>query len=357
MQSVRAAFALAVAGAMSGAGAATVEAQERHTLQGQDIAIYNLAGSIRVEGGSGSEVTVEVTRRGADASQLRVETGRVRGREALRVIFPGDRIVFQQPNRGGRWYSQSRTTITVADDGTFGDLDRSRGRRVTISSSGSGLAASADLVVRVPPGRTTALHLAAGEVSVTNVQGDLSVDAHAASVTTRGTRGRLELDTGSGDVDVTDAEGELTLDSGSGGVTLTTVRGAAVRLDTGSGSVQARGVTADILRVDTGSGRVSLEEITSPDIVLDTGSGSVDLSLRSDVDNLRIDSGSGRVTVGVPEGLGAMITVETGSGGVDFDIPVTMTRSSRRYFSGQIGDGRGTIEVESGSGSIRFRRP
>lgn len=357
MQSLRAAFAMAVVGVLLGAGATVAGAQERHALQGQDVAIYNLAGSIRVEGGSGSEVAVEVSRQGADASQLRVETGRIRGRDALRVIFPGDRIVFQQPSRGSRWFSETRTTLTVADDGTFGDLSSSRGRRVRISTSGSGLEAYADVVVRVPPGRNVALHLAAGEVSVTNVQGNLLVDVHAANVTTRGTRGRLELDTGSGEVEVADAEGELILDSGSGGATLTTVRGASVRLDTGSGSVQARDVTADILRVDTGSGRVSLEGITSPDIVLDSGSGSVDLSLRSDVDNLRIDSGSGRVTVGVPEGLGAMVTVRTGSGGVDFDIPVTLSRSGRRFFSGQLGDGRGRIDVESGSGSIRFRRP
>lgn len=354
MPGVRSVFTMVLAGAVLGAG--SLAAQERHVLQGEEIAIHNLAGSIRVEGGSGADAVVEVTRRGRDANELRVETGRVRGRTALRVVYPGDRIVLERP-AGGRSRSwQQRTAVTVAEDGTFGDLGRLRGRLVEIRSSGTGLEASADIVVRVPRGRRLAVFLAAGELAVTNVDGDLVLDVSAANVTTRGTRGRLELDTGSGDVEVEDAEGELNLDSGSGSVTLTNVRGPTMRLDTGSGSVRAREVRADMLRVDTGSGRVSLEDVAAPDIVLDSGSGSVDLMLRSDVENLRIDSGSGRVTVGVPESLGAMVTVRSGSGGVDFDVPVTLNRSSRRFFSGQLGDGRGRIDVESGAGSIRFRR-
>ena len=43
---------------------------ERVVLQGRDVAIYNLAGRLRVEGGSGDRVVVEVTRGGRDAGRL-----------------------------------------------------------------------------------------------------------------------------------------------------------------------------------------------------------------------------------------------------------------------------------------------
>src|SRR3569833_3719184 len=45
---------------------------ERHTLSGDRIAVYNLAGKLRVQSAAGSQVAVDVTRAGRDAAQLRV---------------------------------------------------------------------------------------------------------------------------------------------------------------------------------------------------------------------------------------------------------------------------------------------
>ena len=47
---------------------ALAQTPERRTLAGDDIAVYNIAGVMQVVGGSGSEVTVEITRAGAEAS-------------------------------------------------------------------------------------------------------------------------------------------------------------------------------------------------------------------------------------------------------------------------------------------------
>lgn len=331
---------------------------QRYTLQGNDVAVWNLVGSIRVEGTTERGSTeVEVTRRGPDASQLRIETGALRSRETLRVVYPANRIVFTSSSRTTRrWYGESRMNLYVRDDGTFGDTDEGRGQRVEIRSSGDGLDASADVRIRVPRGQRLTIHLAAGDATVSNVDGDIAVNVHAADVTTTNTRGQLSLDTGSGEVNVSDAEGELTIDAGSGGATLTRVRGRSVLIDAGSGGLRATDVTTDELDLDSGSGRVSLRGVRSPDIRLDSGSGSVDLQLMSDVDRLTVDAGSGSVTIQVPESLGAMVSVETGSGGVDIDVPVTVTRRSRHSLSGQIGDGRGRIVVETGSGSVVFQR-
>lgn len=327
--------------------------QERHVLRGGDAEVWNLAGRVSVEAGSGADVEVEVTRRGTDAGRLRVETGPLAGRSTLRVIFPERRVIYPGDRGSERW-GRTRTTLYVAGDGTFGD--RSRGDRVEILSSGEGMEAAADLRVRVPRGARLRLHLAAGEVELANVDGEMYVDVHAASVQARGTRGLLELDTGSGEVRVSDATGDVTLDTGSGAVTLETVRGGTLRLDSGSGSVRATGVEMRSVRLGTGSGRVVLRDVRSPDVTLETGSGAVEVELRADVERLRVESGSGSVTIGVPETLGATLRAGTGSGGIDFDFPVELTRQGRRYLNARIGDGRGEIDIETGSGSIRFRR-
>ena len=335
------------------AAAVPAGAQEptRYTLSGTSVAIYNLAGSLRAVAGSGREVVVSVERRGAQGSQLRVETGAIGGRETLRVLYPDDRILYR--GRGdGSWNTQ----VNVDDDGTFYDGRGDEGRRVRIASRGSGTDAHADLTVAVPAGQRIALYLAAGEVHVTNVSGEILVDVGAADVTTNGTRGPLRLDTGSGAVSVTNAEGDVVLDAGSGEATLAGVRGRSLDLDLGSGSVTARDVAVEELRVDAGSGDVRLERVASPDIRMDLGSGSTDLTLTSDVRTLTVDSGSGSVTIRVPESLGAEVEVDAGSGGLDLQVPVTTRRISRDAFSGSIGDGQGRIVIDAGSGRVRILR-
>lgn len=332
---------------------ATAQTGERRTLPGDDVAVYNLAGVMRVEGGTGSEVTVEVTRGGADASRLRIESGRIGGRETLRVIYPDRRIVYRQSD-SNRW--RSRTTLRVDDDGTFGDGSSRDGRSVDIVSSGDGLEAYADLRVVVPRGKRVSVYLGVGEAKIENVDGDLLVDVSAAPVTSTHTRGKLTLDTGSGEVRVTDAEGEINLDTGSGSVEVSNVRGTRLRMDTGSGRVRGTDVAVDQMELDTGSGGVRLAQVRSKRITLDSGSGSVELDLRSDVESLRIESGSGGVTLGIPESLGASIVIDTGSGGIDTDIPIQVRKAERNYLSGVIGDGKGEIRIETGSGGVRLRR-
>jgi lia operon protein LiaG len=341
-------------------GSAGAQTPERHVLRGDKLAIYNLVGSIRLEGAvdAGGATTVEVTKRGSDGARLRVETGELRGRETLRVIYPERRITFAGSRGGiGRWFDRER--IEVHDDGTFG-TSTGRGwsdRNIyEISSRSGGFEGFADVVVRVPAGRSVEIHLAAGEAAVARVDGDVVVDVHAATVTTSGTKGRLTLDTGAGAVRVTDAAGTVLIDSGSGDVDLTRVSGDDLTIDSGSGAVTGSDISVADLNVDSGSGSIKLRNVTCKDIMIDSGSGSVELDLAGDVDHLQADTGSGRFVLHVPESLGAEVTIESGRRGLDVDFPMTITRRNEDYVRGTIGDGKGEIRIDTGSGGVRLRR-
>jgi lia operon protein LiaG len=52
--------------------------------------------------------------------------------------------------------------------------------------------------------------------------------------------------------------------------------------------------------------------------------------------------------------LSAEIDAETGSGGFSTDFEVTTRRVGRNHISGRIGDGKGRISIEAGSGSVRL---
>lgn len=336
--------------------AASLPAQtERHTVAGDRVAIYNLVGRLRVEGSSRGDVEVEVARGGRDAERLRVMKGEIGGRQTLRVVYPADRIVYSELERG------HNSTINVRDDGTWGDDNRNnRGdrdyNRVEIRSSGSGLEAYADLRVMVPRGQEIVIHHAVGEARIANVDGDLTVDVASAEVTAERTRGRLYLDTGSGAVTVTDAQGEITLDTGSGGVTVNGIKGQTLHMDTGSGSITGGDIDVADLNADVGSGGVRLARVKAPRVEIDAGSGGTELELISNVEQLKIDAGSGGVTVRLPASLSAEVDVETGSGGIDTDFSVQLRRFERTHMVGRIGDGRGRIRIESGSGSVRLLR-
>lgn len=326
---------------------------ERHTVTGSHVAIYNLVGEVRVEAGTGRSVEVWITPGGPDSDELRVETGEIRGTQTLRVVYPGQRVIYRAFGRG------SSTSLRVDEDGTFGDRSTGReifggARKVTITGSGSGLEAHAGLRIAMPRGQQLDVYLGAGKASVTNVSGTLKVDVASASISATGTRGRLTLDTGSGSIALDDAHGDVSLDTGSGSVDVTNVKGGTLHVDTGSGSISGDDFDVDVLNMDTGSGSIELSGVRAPTVVLDTGSGSVRLGLLADVEELVIDTGSGDVTVYVPGDLGAELSAETGSGGIDTDLPIRITRHSRDSMRGRLGDGRGRMMLETGSGSIRL---
>jgi lia operon protein LiaG len=324
---------------------------ERITLDGPEVAIYNLVGKLHVEGGTGDRVVVEVTRGGRDAGRLTLETSSVRGRAALRVQYPEDRIYYAPSPRN------SRSTFTVSDDGTFGDAGtgwRDGRRRIEVSSRGDGLDAHADLRVVVPRGKTLFLRQGVGETSVENVDGKLNVDVAASHVTVSHTRGSLSLDTGSGGVEITDVTGDLTLDSGSGGATLDGVRGGKLNMEVGSGSLRGRAIDVTELVAEVGSGGVRLSGVKTPRLHLETGSGGSEVELLTPTDDVSIEAGSGGVTLRMPAATSATVDIETGSGGIDSDFDVKVSRVERRALRGTIGTGKGRIKIESGSGAVRL---
>ncbi|MGH7620482.1 MAG: DUF4097 family beta strand repeat-containing protein [Gemmatimonadaceae bacterium] len=334
---------------------AAVSQTEHRSLSGDRVAIYNLAGELRVQPASGPDVTVDITRGGRDAGQLTIATGEIRGAQTLRVLYHTDRIIYPQLRH------RTQTQLRVDDDGTFDD-SRSSGSghdwfergRVEIRDSGSGADAHADLVVGVPKGQRIVLHLGAGDATVSNVDGDIHLSVASSSVSTEHTRGSLELSTGSGGVTVTDAQGSVNLDTGSGGATVTGIHGDELRLDVGSGSVRGGDIEVKTLDADIGSGGLRLTHLKVDRVKADVGSGGLDLDLSATVTDVSIESGSGGVTLHLPATQSAALDIDTGSGGVTSEFAIQTNRMSRKHVSGQIGDGRGRIHIESGSGSVRL---
>ena len=346
---------LALAGAVGSAAASEVV---RHALDGDRVAIHNLVGEFTVVPTTGASVIAEVTLRGPDADRLRVREGTVRGVTALRVVYPGDRIVVPKSETEGRrkgWGGRWQSTFWVREDGTL-DGKPGDGRRVTLSDRGSGISAAADVRLLVPRGRSVKIHWGPGTGDVTGVDAALAIDAASVEVTARDVKGALSVDVGSGRVEISDASLDLSVDTGSGDVTLSNIRGERLSVDTGSGGIDAHGIEGQDVSLDSGSGDIRAEGIKAPRVHVDTGSGNVQVAVDSDVELLAVDTGSGNVSIQVPSGVGASFRAETGSGQIASDLPLDQKKRSSGHLSGTLGDGRGRIALETGSGNISLRR-
>jgi DUF4097 and DUF4098 domain-containing protein YvlB len=58
------------------------------------------------------------------------------------------------------------------------------------------------------------------------------------------------------------------------------------------------------------------------------------------------------VTLHLPDNIDATVDLETGSGDFDLAFPVQLMRKREGGLEGKIGNGRGRIEIETGSGDI-----
>ncbi|MBI1808324.1 MAG: DUF4097 family beta strand repeat protein, partial [Gemmatimonadetes bacterium] len=232
-----------------------------------------------------------------------------------------------------------------------------QGRRVRVRGSGSGLEAWADLRILVPAGKKVEVDLGVGTLDATNVKGELRFDVASARVTTRGTSGNLSISAGSGGASVHDASGgDVAVETGSGGIEFEQIAGTTCKLETGSGGVTGSRIACDDLSIDVGSGSVKVADAKAANVKVDAGSGGIALGLLTAPHALTVDAGSGGVTVTLPSNTGADVEIETGSGGIESDFPLTVDKFERHHVRGRIGDGAGRIKIESGSGSVRLRK-
>lgn len=183
-----------------------------------------------------------------------------------------------------------------------------------------------------------------------------SGDLHA-----RGTHGEVEARSISGDVVVDDVTHGATLESVSGNVKARTITGD-VRARSVSGDVDLDDVTGDITLssvsghgyVTAGRSRVARLESVSGDL---SYSGSLDATGTYD-----FRAHSGNISLQLPADVGASLSVDTFSGDIETDFPLTIQPSGRddgpprHHVDTTLGRGGAHVTISTFSGDIELRR-
>lgn len=256
------------------------------------------------------------------------------------AVQQGTRIELNNLNGSVRVEVWDRNEVRVRAD--HGSRDRVRisdhGAVVTIRAERQyGMPIEVDYRLTLPRNAALSVGGVQAEVDVTGLKGDLHAESVEGSLTARDV-GAVTLTTVEGDVSVTGATGAVRVQSTDGDVHVSRVRGnlSATTID---GDVIMDNVDANQVDVSTVDGEV---HFTGP---------------LHDGGRYRLTSHDGDVTLIVPGQVNATVTVATFDGDFDSDFPVRMNsgQSSRR-FSFTLGTGSAQIELESFDGHIRLRR-
>ena len=285
--------------------------------EGSGLDLSHLSGDIRVTGVAGSEIKIEATKRARsrDAAEakrlldaLRIDINNFNGRVEVRTIYP--------PRGGSR----------------------------------NGLSVSVDYVITVPVSATVALKSISGDISVTNVKGEVRAETVSGDVNITQTPNVAIARTISGDVTARDigTQTTLVLSTVSGTVLGTGLRVRALEAGSVSGDVRLIGSQIERLEAKSVSGNIEF------DAPLSKGG------------RYEFISHSGNVRVLLSGNTGFELDADTFAGSVRSDVPVTLQAIGRqdsnrsgdrrggssRAIRGSYGDASAFLSIRSHSGSV-----
>lgn len=256
--------------------------------------------------------------------------------------------------------------VSVADH-SFADL-------VLATSSGNISVNEVSVVEEIDlqtfSGNIEALHVEAREGELETSSGNIIADTLTLNtLTTNQFSGKLNLkncilegdaslETSSGNVAVEKMTAEnLRVQTFSGDHRLTDVAVAdSLSMESSSGKMICDRVSAEQIKHQTFSGNITGSDISTKKLKTDTSSGNVQATILNSAD-LDCQSFSGKVVLNMPADYEFNLDISTFSGNSDIGYPLTLSKKEKKEksFSGVVGAGTYTVNVETSSGNISLQ--
>ncbi len=182
----------------------------------------------------------------------------------------------------------------------------------------------------------------------------------SGSLTSHGVKGPVDASTTSGDLEVVDGAGRIELQTLSGDVRASRLRGE-LEAGTVSGSIDVDDVEGRSVHLESTGGDLTLSNVRSPDVSASTVGGEVvyrgPLAARGEYE---FHTHSGDVTLDIPPDASARFAVQTYSGNLDSQFPVTLQPGTNRVRNPRLeftlGGGDAHVVAQTFSGDITIRR-
>jgi len=210
-------------------------------------------------------------------------------------------------------------------------------------------------------GPTTLLQSSSGSITVAGLKGEAKARTSYGSITCReSSGGQLDLKSDSGSITLLNVSFENCLAvTDYGSVACEGFKGKAIKQRSSSGAVDLTDAQADAVDLHTSYGRVAARQITTGDLLANAGSGGIDvICSESCPASLKANAKTtyGSITFKAPPQFSGEVRLSTEYGSVHTALPITVTGGiDKKNVVGRIGEGTGTIHLETASGSIELK--
>lgn len=234
--------------------------------------------------------------------------------------------------------------------------------------SGSDSFGTVDFTITVPHECDITIDNYSGDISVSDVTSSVHVSGSSGDFRLENIEGDIDINSGTGTVYLSDITGRIDIAAADSGIKLKSIAGAvdvrstsgdkvgeyilgSVAISQTSGTIDLKYLSGD-LRIESTSGDVTVEqEEGSVHIATHSGNVNVKTELQSDREYY-VQSGKGSILFKVPELSSGTAKLETVSGEINAELPMSIRTFSQNRLTGSFGDGGRTITLVTSSGDI-----
>ncbi len=168
------------------------------------------------------------------------------------------------------------------------------------------------------------------------------------------TTNRLDIKGLSGDkVILEDIAGDLNIESQYSSIDLKNIKGK-VTLSTRSSDIKANEIRSD-WKSESEYSSFSISNFYGRSFVLTNKSNPIEVELKSLPKHLKIKNEYGPATVTMPYGYTGEVALESSNGKIECNLPVKVkSLENSCYATGKIGNGNGSISIETTSGNVKL---
>lgn len=177
----------------------------------------------------------------------------------------------------------------------------------------------------------------AGSIQVTNYKGDLTLTSRVGRIGVDASAGSLTASSGAGSIQVRNFQGPVTAHTNVGSLNVDSVVGA--------------------LQLDSGTGSINVQDFQGGKLVAETRTGGIHASTRANLEgdvNLKAQMGS--ISLDIPRDSSIRATAQTRTGSLSTPGFMSVTRNGTASSAvGTNGDGKYTVTLEAGTGSVHLQ--
>jgi len=255
----------------------------------RNLRVKVTAGSVHVQGGSGSGITYAIHRHAYTSSEQ--EARRQFDAQRINAVVKGDTAWIVVESLGG--HNQKCSDDVVVNVPRNIDLAKIETGGGTINATGIG-------------GRAE-INSGGGSLHIDDIGGDLAAETGGGTIEIGTVQGSVNLQTGGGTIKIASVKGEIRAASGGGSLVVQSGQQGAI-LETGAGSIRVDKCGGRV-KASTGGGSVEMGEIGGP-AEIESGAGSIRLASANG--HVHAETGGGSIQLnGVTS-----VQAETSAGGI-----------------------------------------